>query len=174
MILQPDLYRFVLNPEKYFASEMQECTNGSVPCGRLLDMKIHFTHYASYEDGKRKWEERAKRINWNNLYIMATDRDGVTPEDIAMLGEARCKKLVVFTAKRYDHPYCFQFPEFESKGQVGNVLKKTLSGKWYFEKYFDYVGWLNDDDMIAEHFRKGRRIWYRSLNSTNLSLRERI
>ena len=154
MIMQPDFYKLVANIEQYMKMDFVEVRNGSrVPCGRLGDITVYFTHYNTFEDGVRSWKERSQRINMDNLYIIATDRDGVSCEDIAALQKIKCKKLLVFTAKKMNFPYCFWLPQYEQQGMVGNIIKKTLSGKWLFETFFDYVGWLNSEDDFAEHFR---------------------
>jgi len=36
---------------------------------------------------------------------------------------------------------------------VRNMLRKTIWGTREVETYFDWVGWLNSEDVVAEHFR---------------------
>lgn len=149
MMLQTDLFKLVSNLEFYRRQEFQPCEGG----GYLADIRIFFTHYKSFEDGVKKWHSRFKRINYDELYIIASDRDGLSEEQIRQYANVRCKKLVIFTAKDYDLPYCFQLKQYSNQPSIGNILSKTISGKWLFERYFDYVGWLNSADPIAEHFR---------------------
>ena len=153
MILQPDFYRLVLNLNKYLDSEFAEIPPQECPRGDLDGVVVNFTHYNTFNGGVSAWKRRCKRINFDNLWIIATDRDGVTEEDIASLQHVPCKGLLVFTAKKYDYPYCFQLKQFETQGQIGDILQQTIYGKRYFELYFDYVKWLNSDDKVVEHFR---------------------
>lgn len=74
---------------------------------------------------------------------------------IKNLSKVKCKKLVCFTVSKYPYPYCFQVKECQAVGVVSNMLGKTLSEKWKFERFFDYVGWLNDSSVDAEDFRIG-------------------
>lgn len=155
MMLQPDFYKFILNLDYYLSLEFEEVTTPSgVPVGKLGDITVYFTHYDSFEDGVNSWKRRVSRIDRDNLYIVCTDRDGITADDIHSLKNVRCKKLVVFTAKKYNEPFCFQISQYEKNGEIGNILGKTISGKWRFERFFDYVAWLNSPDCVAESFRR--------------------
>lgn len=40
------------------------------PIGLLGDVALHFNHYPDFETAKRKWDERLRRINWQNLFVM--------------------------------------------------------------------------------------------------------
>ena len=153
MILQPDFYRLIQNLNMYIKSDFEEIPPRSCPRGSLDGIIVNFTHYNSFDNGVVAWKRRCERINYDNLWIIATDRDGVTEKDIASLQNVPCRGLLVFTAKKYDYPYCFQLKQFENQGQIGDILRQTIYGKLYFELYFDYVSWLNSDDKVVEHFR---------------------
>lgn len=147
---QPDLLKLVKDFHSYKDAEFEH-EGGLV--GRLKDIKVHFTHYYSFEDGVQAWKKRIARVSLENIYIIASDRDGITSQEILEYSRIDCKKLVIFTAKKYDLPYCFHVKEYDGAECVGNLLAKTLWGKWKFETFFDYVGWLNSDDVVVDHFR---------------------
>lgn len=154
MMMQPDFYKFISNLKYYLSLDFVEVENQEgCPAGRLDDIIVYFTHYHTFEAGVSAWKRRTARMDFDNLYIIASDRDGVTSGDIENLVAVKCKKLVCFTAKKYDYPYCFQVKEFQEDNQIGDIIGKTLSGKWKFERFFDFVGWINSDDPISEHFR---------------------
>lgn len=154
-ILQTDFYKFIHGLKDYLNYDFVEVESpeAGIPEGRLNDIIVTFTHFSSFSDAVNAWNRRKKKINYNNLWIIATDADGICEKDIAALKDVPCRGLLVFTAKKYDYPYCFQLKQFESQGHVGNILKQTFWGKRYFELYFDYVAWLNSDDRQVEHFR---------------------
>ena len=152
MILQPDLFKMVKDLKNYEKGFVDK-TKGIIPVGEINGVKVNFTHYKSFDDAITKWEERFLRINWDNVYLIMTDRDGLTKEQIYELKNLNYKKILVFTANKYDLPYCFQIKKYEKEKCVGNILKKTLSGKWEFEKYFDWVAWLNSEETNVEKFR---------------------
>lgn len=156
LILQPDLYKFILNMDEYLSLDFHdavECGSRGASEAKLKDITIHFGHYNSSQDGIDAWKRRIPRLDKDNLYIIATDADGITVEDIISLQKTKYKKMVVFTSKKLDLPYCFQVEEFKDDQCIGNIIDKDASGKWKFEKFFDYVGWLNSDDPVAEHFK---------------------
>jgi len=153
MMSQSDFYKMVLNLQDYLAHDFDELPPRSFPVGRLKDITVNFTHFKTFQDAVNTWKRRCARINYDNLWIIATDRDGITEQDIASLQHIKCRGLLVFTAKKYDYPYCFQLKQFEKQGQIGDILQQTIYGKRYFELYFDYVKWLNSDDKVVEHFR---------------------
>lgn len=148
---QLDLFKLASNLRSYQFKRFKEGSDG---WHSLDDIKIFFTHYPDFESGANAWYKRFERVNYKNLYIIATDRDGITEEHIRKYGSISCKKVIVFTAQKYPYPWCFQIEKFKDKHFVGNILGKTLDGRWRFEHFFDFVGWLNSDDSIAEHFKK--------------------
>ena len=153
MMSQSDFYKLVLNLNDYLGYEFEEIPRRSFPRGRLNDVVVNFTHFKTFNEAVDTWKRRTERIKFDNLWVIATDRDGITEKDIASLMDLPCRGLVVFTAKKYDYPYCFQLKQFEKQGQIGDILQQTIYGKRYLELYFDYVGWLNSDDKVVEHFR---------------------
>lgn len=157
MMLQTDFIKMISDLPHYLSLDFVEKESKSgCPVGMLGDITVYFTHYSSFPEAISAWKKRAKRVNYDNLYIIASDRDGMTRDDIERLGNVKCKKLVCFTAKKYEYPWCFQVKEFENDRQIGSILKKTITGKWKFETFFDYIGWLNGEGVIAEDFRIGK------------------
>lgn len=157
MILNTDFKRLVLNLEKYMELIPIPYTDPrypDVPSALLGDIVLHFTHYHSVDEGIEAWEKRKRRINYDNLYIIISDID-LTKQDIEDLSSTKCKKIVVMTSKDYGYDHCLYIPEYEGRKHVGELLGKTLSGKWRFEKFFDFVGWVNSDDPIAQKFYIG-------------------
>ena len=148
-----EFVKLVLNLREYMQKEIKfiEPENG-IPVGILGDVKITFTHYHTNEEALKKWNERKERINYDNLYIILNDRDGVTEKQIRESGNIKCKNICVFTSKDYkDIPYATFFKKYKNQECVGNVLKKSrLTGLRGFESDFDYVGWLNSDMHYGE------------------------
>lgn len=156
-ISSKDFVKFILNINFYLEQPLvffrgdEDC-----PMAYMGDIVVYFVHYETEEDAREKWEERKKRINWDNVYIILNDRDGVTHEDILALQKARYKNMVVFTSKQYDDcPNAFFMKQFSGEEEVGYTLGRIpKTGEWYFERYFDYVAWLNSDHVECERFRK--------------------
>ena len=145
--------KMVLNFDEYIKKEIEfiEPENG-MPVGMLGDVRITFTHYHTNEEALKKWNERKERINYDNLYIILNDMDGITEDQIRALGDIKCKNICVFTSKEYpDIPYAVYLKKYKKQEFVGNVLKKSrITGLRYFETHFDYVDWLNSDMHYGE------------------------
>ncbi len=155
MMLQNEFVEFVLHFDEYVNADLQFYKHGeyNCPCAYLLanSMKkitVHFTHYTSEEIALRKWKERIKRIQKNNIFVFLCERDDLTVEQIKSLASINVKGLVVFTANEYkDIPYAVWLKKYEAFGKVGNILKKSyLNDSREYEKYFDFIKWFNEAD----------------------------
>lgn len=142
-------YYMSLSPVPYISPDFPD-----IPAAILGDIILHFTHYKTFEEGRDAWNNRKKRIDYHNLYIIISDIN-LTDQDIKELSDVKCKKLVVMTSRDFDYDYCLNIPIFKGMEHVGELLGKTISGKWKFEKYFDFVGWVNSNDPVAQHFYIG-------------------
>ena len=142
-----DFIKFVENIEYYISIELQEVQNElyNYPVGCLKDINIHFMHYDTFTNAKQKWEERCKRIDLDNIYIMMTDRDGCTDEDIKHFDKLKYKNKVIFTSRNYENiENSFYIKGFEGKNMVGNLFefKNSFTVKKYYDD-FDYIKWFN-------------------------------
>lgn len=149
-----DFYRFVHNLRHYLAQPLR-FVHGieSTPTAYLDDIMIHFNHYKSDEQAETKWNERAKRINWDNLFIICSDRpdDGpITHEDMISLKEIPCRGKVIFSTRRYDDiDYIVPLPK-DPKGDFVNSYmfdKNEDINRWRWEDAFDWVHWLNTGEV---------------------------
>ena len=148
MMFQRDFLKLVLHREDYLSSEFVPFSDPeyTCPCARLKDIRIHFTHYSTLEEGIDKWKDRARRIDPDNLFIFLTERDGLTYEEIKSLSSVRARGVLVFTAHHYpDIPYALHIPRYEKDGEVGNILRKSYwDDHREYETYFDFVKWFNE------------------------------
>jgi uncharacterized protein (DUF1919 family) len=69
--------RFLKNIHYYLDAPIQFIkSDKTYPVGLIGgDVLVEFVHYASEEEVITKWEERKKRINWDNLCVIACDKD---------------------------------------------------------------------------------------------------
>ncbi|MFR1912761.1 MAG: DUF1919 domain-containing protein [Intestinibacter bartlettii] len=141
-----DFFKFVSNIEQYLKYELVEKkSDENYPVGCLNDIKIYFVHYNSFEEAKEKWDLRKKRINYNNLFIMSTDRDGCTYDQIKKFNNLPYKNKIMFTHKPYpEFESCYYIEGFEDEDSVGILLEYIKdTGKRYLHQ-FDFVKWFND------------------------------
>ena len=142
-----DYIKFLENMSDYLQYELVEIqTDYSYPVGLLKDIKIYFQHYANFQEAKAKWEERIKRIHWDNLYIMMVQREGCDDNMVARFNDLPYKRKVIFTAKSYpDCQSAFCIPDSEVETwEVMDLCryKSRFTGRRWLDEY-DYVGFLN-------------------------------
>lgn len=141
---QDDFLKFVLNLKEYISKDIIFIdSNCSYPVGQLGDIKIHFNHSKSEIEAKSDWDRRKNRINYENLFIIMYDRDNITEDDIKKLNSINCRNKIVLSNKEYDDiDYVIKInPTKKINGQ--QYLDRDILGRMTFEKYFDYVKWLN-------------------------------
>lgn len=145
-----DFLKFVHNLKEYLSYEL-EFVHGidKTPTAYLKDILIHFNHYHSDEEAREKWNERKKRVNYDNLYIIMADQpDGgvITKEDVESLRDVPCKNKMVFTIKDYPHlDYVMKLPKDPDKECVNMYMfdKSKILARYRWEREWDFVSWLN-------------------------------
>lgn len=164
MMTQRDFIKFVTNMDPYLKSDFSFFQNPdcSFLCARLNDIVIYFTHYTTERQAEQKWKERVKRIDYNNIFIFAQERDGLTKEEIQSLGKLNVKGIVVFTAHDYPEiPYTLYLPKYQHEHEVGNILVRNYwDDSREYEQYFDFVQWFNEADGYpydVSPFKIGKR-----------------
>ena len=144
-----DFIKFCKNINYYLQQPIVELKDDSkpYPLGMCGDIKLHFNHYHSFEDAVAKWESRKKRINWDNIYLIAndyiSDTEFVSREEILEFGKLKCKNLIMFTSVRHDDiPYTYYLGLNKLKRMM---FTNKFTGLRDFEKYWDYVSFLNSE-----------------------------
>lgn len=145
-----DFLKFVHNLKDYLSYEL-EFVHGidKTPTAYCGDILIHFNHYASDEEAREKWEERKKRVNYDNLFIIMADQpDGgvITHEDMLSLKDIPCRGKVVFSVKEYDDiDYIVHLPKDPVKACVNMYMfdKSKVLGRYRWEREWNYLKWIN-------------------------------
>ena len=148
-----DYIKFLQDPQGYCDMEFQEKeTDLNYPVAMLGDLTLHFVHYESYAEAVEAFKKRAKRINYDNLFVIFSERDGCTYEDLKVFDSLPYENKVVFTA----HPYeeirsAFYMEGFE--GELGNILDwdRKIGHKIYdrfpFAAWFDGRGSRKEENL---------------------------
>lgn len=99
-----DFIKLLSSLREYMGYDLKFTTEEGIeyPVGLLKDIKIYFQHYKTEEEAKAKWNERAKRMDYDKLFILFTDRDGCTEQDIVEFDNLPYKNKVIFVNK--PHP----------------------------------------------------------------------
>lgn len=141
-----DFIKFCENLREYLEVDtITECTDPSIigkrkyPIGILKDIYLYFVHYKSIEEAQLKWNSRKKRINWDNILIICSDRDGMTSELKDRFEKLQFKKIM-FTHKTEKRGTEFVYiPGYENQGEVGIV---TEPKGWFGKRAVDKVDWI--------------------------------
>lgn len=142
-----DFVKMLKNLHYYLDCDLQfiEEDHISYPVGCLDDIKIYFQHYSSPEDAKAQWVKRMKRMNFDNLFILATDRDGCTYQNLIDFDALPYENKIIFTHISYpEFKSAYYLEGWESESSVGMCFdyKNRFTIKKHYDE-FDYVSWFN-------------------------------
>jgi len=142
-----DFIKFLKNIDFYSDLELKflKKENINYPIGLLGDIEIYFQHFSSEQEAFKKWNKRIKRINKENLFILMTDRDGCTDEDLLDFECLPYKNKKVLTHIPHDEiSSAVYIPSWEKEDNVGMCYeyKNNHSIKRRYE-VFDFVKWFN-------------------------------
>lgn len=114
------------------------------------DIEICCLHYKSCAEAIEAWERRKKRINYDNIYVIGNSWNMHSNEElIKRLSQNRKYKTILFTTQKYPYENCIKlegdFWKLDARGIVRpDIVAFEENGVYrYFERFFDYVDWLN-------------------------------
>ena len=124
------------------------------PVALCEDIQINFNHYKTEDEAREKWTERAKRVNYDNLFIIADETVNFSYDELLTISNIKCKGKCVLTLNEYPEFY-FTVPlsKYNGRDKLGIYMeeKNLFTGSFPFDKDFDYVAWLN-----GEKFKKNK------------------
>lgn len=148
-ILPEEFPRFCLNLRKYMDHDLKEYTEISevhmaylykmfggvpdMPYGLLDDVIVCFQHYKTFDDAKTKWDERKKRIVYDNVGYLFHAR-----------GEEYSKELAKFLSIKLPHSLALA-QNFIVPGAVTFYGEgfEAVNGKMRIVQVGNYRGWVN-------------------------------
>ena len=139
-----DFVKMMENLEWYMNGQIIEVTDKEedYPVGMLHDIKIYFRHYDSFDEAVSKWEERKKRIRWNNLFIVGSCWNG-DYEVIQRFEQLPYKNKVIFSPIPYpEFQSVYYVKKFKRRWGVMTDFKDQFLKRRYLDD-FDYVAFLN-------------------------------
>lgn len=147
-----DFTKFCENLEDYLSiDEFVECTDPMVigdrtyPIVYLEDILLFLVHYHSVQEAQEKWNERKKRVNWDNIVIISTDREGMTEELKDRFEKLPYRKVMFVHQPDEKHPSTFYLKGWEKEDCVGIITDHdTWDGKRPVDQ-FNWVEFLNGE-----------------------------
>lgn len=144
-----DYIKYLKNPQKYNQMDFIEVsTEHNYPVGMLGDLTFHFVHYKTFEQATSAFARRVARISYNNLFVIFSERDNCTYDNLKDFDSLPYKNKVVFTHKLYpDIRSSFYIEGFENEDFLGDILKwdKKIGRKIYDK--FDFINWFNTNSI---------------------------
>ena len=132
-----DFVKFLENMEYYLNLKIEPIlTTLNYPVGKLGDITIFFKHYKTIEEAIDKWNERKNRINYDNMFIMMTDRWCCPYEYLKRFDNLKYKNKVCFTHKEYkEFSSCKLVKKWSNRNCVDVITDiASISGKRLCEK----------------------------------------
>lgn len=92
-----------INPKdsKYYTLLKYKSNWGTYPIGKLHDIEIHFLHYKTDDEARKKWYRRVSRINYNYIIYKFNDQNFCTKEQIDKFMELNLPNKICFVSKQY-------------------------------------------------------------------------
>ena len=143
----PDFLTFLENPKHYFEVPIHFVSfeGHNYPIAQIDDIEVRFVHYSTQEEAEQKWRERAERIVWDNLYIVATNHDGFDTKDrLERFDKLPYKNKIMFVSKEYpEYDWAILVPQFKNRFQVRIMTAfANFRGQRYYETCFDIAEWI--------------------------------
>jgi len=141
-----DYIKYLQDPHKYNQMEFEEVESEyHYPVGKLGDLTFHFVHYATFDEAVATFKKRLQRINFDDIFVIFSERDGCTHEDLLDFDNLPYENKIVFTHLPYeDIKSAFYIKGFENEDCLGDVLAwdpMNFGRKIYHR--FDFVEWFN-------------------------------
>ena len=133
-----------------FIQSEKEYPVALLDCSGLPQVKIYFMHYLNEKEAAEKWNERSKRFNYDNYYIIGSDV-GLDKEDIKRLAKIETNNTVIFTAGKWGHmPKCYTLEKYKGQNDVGKFINDIdeKTGVRYVESVFDFVSFFNTKQLL--------------------------
>ena len=142
-----DYIKLVSNLKEYLQFELNFISEEGAryPVAMLNDIRLFFQHYKTKEEAESCWKRRLKRMNYDNIAVLFTDRDGCTYQMLQAFDSLPYERKVAFTHINYPElQSTYFFDCFANEDEVG-VLSEYENERLqirYLDKY-DYVSLLN-------------------------------
>lgn len=147
-----EFVRFCENMDHYlFESSFQFKESGYAPypVANLDDIEIRFVHYKTNAECVESWDKRKLRIDWEHLFVVATDVDGLNREDLLeRFDKLKFKNKIMFTSKKLpQYKWAVTVPQFTGRFQVRIMTQiANCKGQRYYETCFDIPKWIRENN----------------------------
>lgn len=144
-----DFLKFVSTPKHYLDCDLEffSWPGRNFPIARIDDIEVNFVHYKTEEECIEKWKSRADRIVWDNIFIIATNHDGMNTEKcMGQFDELPYKNKIMFVSKEYpQYEWAVLIRQFKNRFQCRVTTSfANMKGQRYYETAFDLAKWIKN------------------------------
>jgi uncharacterized protein (DUF1919 family) len=156
---QEDFVQFCFDLEHYLNRDLEESSDkkqrsftalggGDIdfPVGKIDDIVIYFQHFKTFEEAKRKWEIRKKRINYKCLFFIFVAYDNTSIETLKKFESLKIGHKIIITNKK-----CLEcstsFALNNGKNPWYGYMNIKLFRKKYYEQYNFYKWFTENCDL---------------------------
>ena len=150
-----DYIKYLKNFDLYNGIELSFLEDETVryPVGMIGDIRINFVHYKSFDHAKQKWDERKKRINKDNLFVIFTEQEDCMEACIKEFDKLEYENKVVFTCHEYSDVKSSIFVKKYFGNPKGVYMfldfENKISPKRNYD-VFDFVAWFNGEKDLSK------------------------
>ena len=145
-----DFLKFLENPQYYLKHDMEffSWPGRNFPIARIDDIEVNFVHYKTQEECITAWKKRAERIVWDNIFIVATNHDGMCHDDcMERFDRLPYKNKIMFVSKEYpQYDWAIPIKQFKNRFQCRITTSfADMKGHRYYETAFDIAKWIREN-----------------------------
>ena len=142
-----DFLKFLNRPQYYLEHNMEfiKWPGRKHPIAKIDDIEVNFVHYKSEEECIEKWNERKKRIVWDNIFVVATNQDGMYKDEcMEKFDKLEYENKIMFVSKEYtNYPWAKLIHQFNGRYQCKiTTAFADMRGHRYYETAFDIAEWI--------------------------------
>ena len=101
--------------------DVEQSAERGYPVGRLGDISVYFTHYATIDQARDQWARRARRVRPDRIILVMHDRDGFTDEHLARFAALPWKRKLLITAQPKGIPQAVSVPAWAHRAEVDDT-----------------------------------------------------
>lgn len=129
-----DYIKFIYNIKTYIDINMlkddEKSYKEGYPVAKLGDIYLYLVHYKSVEEAQIKWNDRKKRINWDNIFFIMNDRNGCTYKEKQLFSDfilSNNYKGIFFTSDKLENMNipCVYVNDKDKKGYIPDLTRYT-------------------------------------------------
>lgn len=146
-ITASDYLKVVSNIRHYTSDSATLCdVTGTSPFPRGLlqgDVTLNFMHYSSFEEAEKKWRQRCRRIDYENLYVIFVQQSSCNDTLLKQFDNLDFKnKIALVNRPVTGMKKQFIIPGWENDLTLGHITDYSdMLGHRYYDK-FDWMEFL--------------------------------